>query len=84
MLEMEKLPISNAAKKTDDPFYAVFNDGEDFELLFTAAPEEFAKLQDLDDVQITSIGTVTDTLKMQALWPDGRIVDIAPGGYDHL
>ena len=84
MLEMEKIPISNAAKKTDDPFYAVFNDGEDFELLFTTTDEEFEKLQELDTVQITPIGTVTEMMKMQALWPDGRVVDIVPGGYDHL
>ncbi|MBL7214469.1 MAG: thiamine-monophosphate kinase [Phycisphaerae bacterium] len=84
MLEMEKLPISDAARKTDDPYYAVFNDGEDFELLFTLAPEEFEKLKDLDTIQITRIGTVTDTMKMQALWQDGRIVVVEPGGYDHL
>ena len=83
-LEMEKLPISDAAKKTDDPYYAVFNDGEDFELLFTLAEEEYKKLEPLSDVQITQIGKITDSMKMQALWEDGRIVDIKAGGYDHL
>ena len=84
LIEMEKLPISDAAKKTDDPFYAVFNDGEDFELLFTASPDEFEKLGKLEGLQITRIGTVTESMKMQSLWHDGRIVDIKPGGFDHL
>ena len=84
MLEMEKLPFSDAARKTDDPYYAVFNDGEDFELLFTLAPDEFEKLKNLNDIQITQIGTVTESGKMQALWQDGRVVDIEAGGYDHL
>lgn len=83
MLEMDKLPVSEAARRTDDPYTAVFNDGEDFELLFTLAPAEFDKLPKLD-VPITRIGSVTDALKMQALWPDGRVVDIVVGGYDHL
>lgn len=84
LLEMERLPISEAARKTDDPIYAVFNDGEDFELLFTAAPEEFAKLEKLEGVSITRIGTVTDTLKLQAMRQDGHVFDIKAGGYDHL
>lgn len=84
LLEMERLPISEAARKTDDPIYAVFNDGEDFELLFTAAPAEFAKLEKLEGVSITRIGTVTDTLKLQAMRQDGHVFDIKAGGYDHL
>ena len=84
MLEMEKLPISDAARKTDDPYYAVFNDGEDFELLFTLAPDEFEKLKNVGDIQIMQIGMVTESMKMQAIWQDGRIVDVESSGYDHL
>ena len=84
IIEMEKLPVSDAAKKTDDPFYAVFNDGEDFELLFTVGPDEFEKLPRLDGLQITRIGAVTESMKMQSLWHNGRIIDIEAGGYDHL
>lgn len=83
-LEMETLPVSEAAKKTDDPYYAVFNDGEDFELLFTLSTADYEKLPKLDNVLITKIGTVTDTMKLQALRQNGRIVDIEIKGYDHL
>ena len=84
MLEMEQLPISDAARDTDDPYNAVFNDGEDFELLFTLSPAEYEKIRDLADVEVIRIGTVTDTMKIQALWEDGRIIDIMPDGFDHL
>lgn len=84
LLEMETLPVSEAARKTDDPFYAVFNDGEDFELLFTLSPEEFEKLSVSDNIQITKIGTVTNTQKMQMIRQNGHVTDIQPGGYDHL
>ena len=84
MLEMEKLPISDAARKTDDPYYAVFNDGEDFELLFMTSDDELEKILKLDNIKITQIGTVTESMKIQAIWQDGRIVDIEAGGYAHL
>lgn len=84
LLEMERLPIAEAARKTDDPIDAVLNDGEDFELLFTAAPEEFAKLQNAPSAAVTRIGTMTDTRKLQGMRQDGHVFDIEPGGYDHL
>jgi thiamine-monophosphate kinase len=84
LLEMERLPISEAARKTDDPVDAALNDGEDFELLFTAAPEEFAKLQTLEQVAVIRIGTVTDTGKLQGMRRDGHVFDIEAGGFDHL
>ena len=84
LLDMKMLPISEAARKTDDPVNAVFYDGEDFELLFTLAPKEFEKLKSLTDVQVIRIGTITNSMKIQMLWEDGRVVDVPLGGYDHL
>ncbi len=84
LLEMERLPISESARKTDDPIDAVLNDGEDFELLLTAAPEEFAKLETLAGAEIIRIGTVTDTGKLQGMRQDGHVFDIEAGGFDHL
>ncbi|MHC4553573.1 MAG: thiamine-phosphate kinase [Planctomycetota bacterium] len=84
LLEAEKLPVSAAAEKTDDPLYATFYDGEDFELLFTLSPAEFDKIKNLDNVTVLTVGKVTDTGKIQNLLTDGRTVDVRPGGYDHL
>ncbi len=84
LLADEKLPVSEAARKTDDPYMAVFCDGEDFELLFTLAPDEFEKIRDFPDVPVLPVGTVTDTGKLQRLLTDGRIVDVEATGFDHL
>ena len=84
MLEADKLPISEAARKTDDPFNAALNDGEDFELLLTVGPEAFEKIADLPDVPIIPVGKITETGSVQMIWPDGRVVDVEPAGYDHL
>lgn len=84
LLEAENLPVSAAAQKTDDPVNAAYYDGEDFELLFTVSPAEFAKIQDLDGVTVLPVGNITDSGKIQNLLPDGRIVEVPSGGFDHL
>ncbi|OHB55153.1 MAG: hypothetical protein A2173_00265 [Planctomycetes bacterium RBG_13_44_8b] len=82
----EKIPISKQAKKTKDPLNSALNDGEDFELLFTLSPQECEKLLRIwdDRVPITQIGIITDTRKMQIKMPNGRMVVMKVGGYDHL
>ena len=84
LLVDEKLPVSEAARKTDDPYMCVFCDGEDFELLFTVSPEEFEKIKDFPGVTVLPVGTITDTGKLQRLLGDGRIADIEATGFDHL
>ncbi len=82
----EKIPISKQARKTRDPLNSALNDGEDFELLFTLAPDDCERLLKRWDwpVQITQIGTITDTKKMQIKMPDGKIADLQAKGYDHF
>ena len=89
MIEAKKVPISEAAKKTKDPLASAFNDGEDFELLFTLAPAEWEKLQHglkpiLQDPAITCIGMVTDTGQMELKMSDGSVRSLQPMGFDHL
>ncbi len=92
----DKIPISDAAKKSKDPLAAALNDGEDFELLFTLAPVEWKTILDsrlrgndtkgsgftVDD--ITCIGTITDTRRMELITADGSTRPLEPKGFDHL
>jgi thiamine-monophosphate kinase len=82
----EKIPISKQAQKSKDPLDSAINDGEDFELLFTLSPNECEGLLKKWDgpIPITQIGAITDTKKMQIKMPDGRMVVLKAGGYDHL
>ena len=86
LIDAAKVPVSKEAKKTDDPLYAALNDGEDFELLFTLSEPNCRKLLNTwnEPLQITQIGTITDTAKMQIKMPDGQTHDLQPAGYNHL
>jgi len=86
LIDAASVPISEAAKLEADPLYAALNEGEDFELLFTLAAEQWDKLRKAwdDPVPITRVGTITDTGRMQIRIPDGRISDLEPHGYEHL
>jgi len=82
----QQIPISDEAKKNQDPLGAALNDGEDFELLFTLGPKDCELLLKKWDgpVPITRIGVITDTKKMKIKMPDGRSSNLEPRGYDHL
>ena len=86
IIDAEQIPISDEARKGEDPLGSALNDGEDFELLFTLSEKGFQKLQKQWDepIAITRIGTITDTSKMQMKMPDGQISDLQPKGHDHL
>ena len=81
-IEAKAIPLSEAAKQKDDPLAAALNDGEDFELLFTVSPDEFAKLPDIG-VPITPVGEITDTRGME-IEVDGVTKELLPGGFEHL
>ncbi len=86
IINAEKIPISEQARKSKEPLNSALNDGEDFELLFTLSEGDCRKLLDKWDgpTSITQIGTITDTGKMQIKMANGRIVDLEPKGYNHL
>jgi len=86
IVEAQKIPIAEAAKKYDDPLIAALNDGEDFELLFTLSADEFKKLRtqwDMDLV-ISEVGSITQEFGMRIKMPEGVVSELKPCGYDHL
>jgi thiamine-monophosphate kinase len=86
LINAEKIPISQQARKNKEPLNSALNNGEDFELLFTLSQEDCRRLLEKWDgpTTITQIGTVTNTKKMQIKMTDGRILDLQPKGYEHL
>ncbi|MEN6337939.1 MAG: thiamine-phosphate kinase [Phycisphaerales bacterium] len=86
MVEASDVPISEDAKLQADPLSAALNEGEDFELLFTLASDQWEKLRSQwrDPLPLTAVGRITDTRGMKIRMPDGRTVDLEPGGYEHL
>lgn len=80
------IPVSDAAKESDDPLDAALNDGEDFELLFTLAEDQYRKLSEVWSLplEITKIGTIDDSQKMTINMPDAGVEELIPKGFDHL
>ena len=86
VIDAERVPVSDEAKRGKEPLSAALNDGEDFELLFTLCKEDCETLMQQWDgaIPITQIGEVTDSGKMQIKMADGHISDLEPKGYNHL
>lgn len=86
LVEAAALPLSEEAKRQAEPLKAGLHEGEDFELLFTLAPDQWDRLRRQwdDPVSLTEVGRITDTRRMEIRRPDGRVVDLTPGGYEHL
>ena len=85
-IEAGKIPVSNAAKKSANPLVAALNDGEDFELLFSLAEEQYSILKDKwrGAMPITVIGRMNDSGKLTLKYNDGRIEELKAAGFDHL
>jgi thiamine-monophosphate kinase len=86
VIEASQIPISDAALAGADPLASALHDGEDFELLFTVSQQDCHRLLEKwkGRIPITEIGSTSDTRKVQIRMADGRVVDLLPGGYDHL
>lgn len=86
ILDAASIPISDDAKTQADPLKAALDDGEDFELLFTLAPDQHARLMGMWDgpLPITQVGRIVEGRGMQIQMPQGPLAELTPGGYDHL
>jgi len=82
----EAVPVSAAARESGNGLNAALNDGEDFELLFVLAADQYEQLMSgwTFETPITRVGAITDTREMVIDWPDGRSEVLEPRGYDHL
>jgi thiamine-monophosphate kinase len=84
-----RIPISDAAHKLSgktgrSPVSHALNDGEDFELLFTASPDQARRIIRERKVAVSAIGFMT---KDKEIWLEdskGVIKAIKPEGYRHF
>jgi thiamine-monophosphate kinase len=62
------------------------NDGEDFELCLVVSPDDAARLLESPPApaKIYRIGSIAEAPGLRLRFPDGRLVPVAPGGFDHL
>ncbi len=92
-LYTDKIPVSDnlksfCARFGFDPVQFAIAGGEDYELLFTAAPETAPEIErsyaEKFGRPLFHIGEITDTPGMKLLFPDGREDDMRPSGWDHF
>lgn len=86
----EKVPLSSSllSAKTfleKEPIEYALYGGEDYQLLFTIAPEKFIKLQNEKlDFKVSVIGEVTEEMDVLLVKGEGTIVKLEAKGYNHF
>lgn len=88
-IEAERIPLSEAARRTDSPLEHAWNDGEDFELLFSVPSEKVAALlrawpKKFPELPLSRIGTVLPTDQGRTFSLGGRKMALPPGGFNHF
>jgi thiamine-monophosphate kinase len=90
-LEAERVPLSPAARTavSDDPelLEDVLTGGDDYELLFTVAPEDEAGVTALARelaLPLTRVGRITAAAGVRVIDADGELLDLGTGGYQHF
>jgi thiamine-monophosphate kinase len=93
-VEVAKIPLSPAARAIAspaqlDPLLWALHGGEDYELLFTVAPNHVEQvthaMQSATGTPITPIGTITEVRDgMQLVYPDGRVEPLHVHSWNHL
>ena len=82
-LPLDKNVVQLCGRRALDPLALALHGGEDFELLFTVAPENVARLpKRVDDVPISRIGEITQsTVRVRE---KNREWDLPPQGFQHF
>ncbi|HYV24654.1 MAG TPA: thiamine-phosphate kinase [Pyrinomonadaceae bacterium] len=89
IIDAASLPLNDNVKqlcgrRALDPLALALHGGEDFELLFTVAPENVSRLpKRVDGVAISPIGEITELRDVQ-LKEKNRLWQLEPGGFEHF
>jgi thiamine-monophosphate kinase len=90
IIESSSIPIDNDVKqlcgrRALDPLALALHGGEDFELLFTIAPENVTRLpKRVDGVAISHIGEITADTGSIKIEEKSRVWDLEPQGFEHF
>jgi len=84
-LLLTSIPLSDAARAGMLPATDLITGGDDYELLFTLAPEQAALLPRLPELPLTHIGYITesDAYRVSLLDEQGQPIDLQRMGYSH-
>jgi thiamine-monophosphate kinase len=84
-LPLDENVVQLCGRRALDPLALALHGGEDFELLFTVAPENIARLpKRVDDVPISRIGEIGDVAGSVRVNEQNRIWELRPQGYEHF
>jgi thiamine-monophosphate kinase len=86
VLMRERIPLSDAVQvASDEPLARALADGEDFELLFTVAPDDGRQLIDAPPIEcpLTHIGEVRAEPGCELIDANGRRETLSPAGWQH-
>ena len=85
ILDLEQLPIDAALSELslEQQWQFALAGGDDYELCFTITPENYQKLAQQHDVNLSKIGTITDTQKLM-LQHKQQAVTLNFNGYQHF
>ena len=88
-LELARLPLTPmvAALALADDWKAPLSGGDDYELLFSVAPEDVDDLRRVCAVAgeaVTEIGRLVDKPGIELIHPDGHVSKESPDGFDHF
>ncbi len=89
LLSLQQIPLSDAAlnyynNKPD--WQSVLSGGDDYELCFTCADNQYAEIQalmELNDIDITCIGKVIEDAGIKCLYGN-QLITLNPSGYNHF
>ncbi|MDT5268404.1 MAG: thiamine-monophosphate kinase [Acidobacteriota bacterium] len=77
--------LARAGVDADEALKLALDGGEDFELLFTAAPRQASRLpREVGGVPVTRVGEVTGESGKVRLIRDGKARLLKPGGFEHF
>jgi thiamine-monophosphate kinase len=84
-IPIDKEVIRLCGRRALDPLALALHGGEDFELLFTIAPEKVSRLpKRVDGVAVSHIGEVTDQANSIKIAERNRVWDLRPEGHEHF